>query len=90
MGHLVRHLANKHEVEVVWYSCDQEHCNFKTKEASNLRCHRKRVHHITWEKMRGERKAKTTPEAVVKSSAVVAVVGLKAQKPRAPASVATI
>lgn len=33
------HLANKHNINVTWHTCDQPGCDFKTKKTSNLTRH---------------------------------------------------
>ena len=43
-GHLKRHKANIHGVDVKWLKCDQ--CDFKSKNNSNLKTHKANVHGV--------------------------------------------
>ena len=40
------HKAAKHGIDVVWFSCDQVGCDYKAKEAGNLKKHKANVHDI--------------------------------------------
>ena len=42
--HLKKHMANKHDIGVVWHNC--EHCNYKAKSAGNLKKHMANKHDI--------------------------------------------
>ena len=49
-GALKRHKAFKHNIDVTWHVCDQEGCDYKSKNTSNLKQHKADVHNIdvTW------------------------------------------
>ena len=40
------HKAARHGIDVVWFSCDQDGCNFKAKRADHLKGHKQNVHDI--------------------------------------------
>ena len=48
--HLKIHMANKHDVGVVWHHCGVNGCKYKAKHASHLKRHKMHVHDIgvTW------------------------------------------
>ncbi|GMH98308.1 hypothetical protein TrVE_jg6150 [Triparma verrucosa] len=41
-----KHKAAKHGIDVVWFSCDQDGCDYKAKEAGSLKKHKQNVHDI--------------------------------------------
>jgi len=45
-SHLKRHLANVHNIGVVWFKCTEKDCNSKFKENSHLKDHLSNVHDI--------------------------------------------
>ena len=40
------HKAAKHGIDVVWFSCDQDGCEYKAKLASSIKVHKQQVHDI--------------------------------------------
>ena len=50
-GNLKQHLADVHDVDVIWHACDQPGCQFRTKQKGHLKTHLADVHDIgvvTW------------------------------------------
>lgn len=43
---LNRHLANIHDIGVIWHYCDIEECDYKCKEQYNLKKHKAHIHDI--------------------------------------------
>ena len=46
VGNLKRHLANIHNIGIVWHQCDQEGCNKNFKQAGGLKRHLANIHNI--------------------------------------------
>ena len=38
--------AAQHGINVVWFSCDQDNCDYKAKQAGNLKKHKRHIHNI--------------------------------------------
>ncbi|GMH93910.1 hypothetical protein TrST_g7945 [Triparma strigata] len=45
-SHMKYHKASKHGIDVVWFSCDQEGCGYKAKQAGTLKKHKRNIHDI--------------------------------------------
>ncbi|GMH95276.1 hypothetical protein TrVE_jg811 [Triparma verrucosa] len=43
-SHMKMHKASKHGIDVVWFSCDQDGCDYKAKQAGDLKKHKQNVH----------------------------------------------
>ena len=43
-GHLKRHKAMVHDIDVLYYLCNSDGCEYKAKSSSNLNQHRKNIH----------------------------------------------
>ncbi|GMI11672.1 hypothetical protein TrLO_g5490 [Triparma laevis f. longispina] len=40
------HKAAKHGINVVWFSCDQDNCDYKAKQAGSVKQHKRDIHNI--------------------------------------------
>ncbi|GMH89722.1 hypothetical protein TrST_g9846 [Triparma strigata] len=45
-SYMKTHKAAKHGIDVVWFSCDQDRCEYKAKEAGDLKRHKQMIHDI--------------------------------------------
>ncbi len=45
-GHLKRHQAYKHDIDVIYYYCDVEDCKYKAKSNSGLKKHKANIHNL--------------------------------------------
>ena len=44
--HVKAHKAAKHGIDVIWFPCDQDGCEYKAKQAGHLKQHKQQVHNI--------------------------------------------
>ncbi|GMI22246.1 hypothetical protein TrCOL_g8349 [Triparma columacea] len=49
-GMIKKHLANIHDIGVIWHTCPQEWCEYKAKQAGSIKSHLANIHDVgvTW------------------------------------------